>query len=79
MARPGATDRSAAQLEAQGFKRCFIADEPRLSEATQTYEELGLEVALAPVEHDDAACTECMRQAPGRFWVIYTRPRAQGS
>jgi len=62
-------------LEAQGWQRCFIADEPRLSEAVETYEELGFEVLLLPVPLDDGGCTECMRQQPDRFKVIYTRKR----
>ncbi len=56
-----------------GWQRCFIADEPRLSEAVQTYEELGFEVKLVPVSDGDAECTECMKMAPDRFKVIYTR------
>ena len=64
-------DRTA--LERKGWQRCFIADEPRLSEAVQTYEELGFEVGLAAVSADDGECTECMMQAPDRFRVIYTR------
>jgi cytosine/adenosine deaminase-related metal-dependent hydrolase len=68
---------SAEELLAQGWKRCFIADEPRLSEAVETYEELGLEVLLLQVMERDAACTECMKQAPERFFVIYTRPRGE--
>ena len=73
-----ATTISAEELAAQGWKRCFIADEPRLSEAVETYEELGLEVLLVQVTERDAECTECMKQAPARFWLIYTRPRAEG-
>jgi hypothetical protein len=69
---------SAAELAAQGYKRCFIADEPRLSEAVETYEELGLEVLLVQVTEQDAECTECMKLAPERFWVIHTRPRPEG-
>jgi len=62
-----------AALERDGWQRCFIADEPRLTEAVQTYEELGFEVGLAAVSADDSECTECMMQAPDRFRVIYTR------
>lgn len=69
---------SGAELLARGWQRCFIADEPRLSEAVETYEELGFEVALAPVTSQDADCTECMMQDPHRFKVIYTRKRTDG-
>jgi hypothetical protein len=67
------------ELLAAGWTRCFVADEPRLSEAVETYEELGFEVRLLPVALDDASseCTECMKQQPDRFKVIYTRKRQQ--
>jgi hypothetical protein len=65
--------KTEGQLLAEGWKRCFIADEPRLSEAVETYRELGFEVALLPVPLNDGACTECMRQDPDRYRVIYTR------
>lgn len=66
-------DLTEQQLQARGWRRCFIADEPRLSEAVQTYQELGFEVTLLPVTLSDGECTECMRQMPDRFKVIYTR------
>jgi tRNA(Ile)-lysidine synthase TilS/MesJ len=62
-----------AELRAAGWQRCFIADEPRLSEAVDTYQELGFEVIVLPVRADDDTCNECMRQAPDRFRVIYIR------
>ncbi len=68
----------AQGLIAQGWQRCFIADEPRLSEAVETYEELGFEVQLLPVTEEDGECTECMRLDPDRFRVIFTRKCADG-
>lgn len=62
-----------AELLAAGWKRCFIADEPRLSEAVETYQEIGYQVRLLPVPLDEGECTECMRRAPERFKVIYVR------
>jgi len=62
--------------EARGYTRCFIADEPRLSEATEAYRELGFEVLLLPVPPGDAECTECMARDPDRYRVIYTRKRS---
>jgi hypothetical protein len=64
---------SAPELEAQGWQRCFVADEPRLSEAVATYRELGLEVRLVPVPVGEGPCSECMMAAPDRFRLIYTR------
>ncbi len=60
-------------LLSEGWSRCFIADEPRLSEAIATYEELGFEVMLLPVPLDDGSCTECMALAPDKYRLIYTR------
>ncbi len=67
--------RGEAALLADGWKRCFVADEPRLSEALETYEELGFEVTTAPVDVDGGGCTECMKSAPCQFQVIFTRKR----
>jgi hypothetical protein len=67
---------AARELERDGWQRCFVADEPRLSEAVETYRELGFEVRLVPVPDADAPCTECMRQAPDRSRVIYVRKPA---
>lgn len=54
-----------------GYQRRFIATEPRLSEAVQTYRELGLEVVLVPAKNIDLKgqeCRECLDDAYG----IYT-------
>jgi hypothetical protein len=64
---PGAT------LAEGGWTRCFVADEPRLSEAVETYRELGFEVLLLPVDLAEESCSECLRAAPDRFREIYTR------
>ena len=65
--------RTPAELASQGWKRCFTADEPRLSEAVETYVEIGYEVAVIPVPKDDQDCTECMSQAPERHRLIFIR------
>lgn len=65
-----------ADLATRGWKRCFIADEPRLSEAVEVYEEMGLDVKLVPVSFADEACAECMKRAPDRYRVIFTREKA---
>ena len=73
--RPGKlqSSKTVGELLAEGWERCFIADEPRLSEAVETYEELGFEVALVPVPLDDEGCTECMVNEPDRYRVIFVR------
>ena len=70
---PPATTGSAEALTAAGWERCFVADEPRLSESVETYRELGYEVTVLPVELEAGECNECLRAAPDRFKVIYIR------
>ena len=64
-----------AELQAQGWERCFIADEPRLSEAVETYREIGYEVTVVPVPLDDDGCTECIALDPNRYRLILIRKR----
>ena len=69
---------SEADLLAEGWQRCFVADEPRLSEAVETYRDLGYEVKLLAFVPDGGACSECVAQEPDRLRVIYIRKRVQG-
>ena len=71
----GPAGATKAELLAQGWERRFIYDEPRLSEAVETYREIGFEVTLLPVSPDDVDCSECMKEDPQRYRVIYTRKR----
>jgi hypothetical protein len=64
-----------AELLAKGWQRCFVADEPRLSEAVETYNELGYEVRLLPFTPEEGVCSECISQDPDRCRVIYIRKR----
>lgn len=66
-------------LEAEGWTRQFIASEPRLSEAKDAYEEMGLEVRFEPVDKDDLdqECTECF-EMDERCRAIFTRPKREG-
>jgi len=65
--------RTEQDAQASGWKRNFVADEPRLSEMIETYQELGFEVITVPISLDSADCNECMKQSPEKFQVIYTR------
>ncbi len=68
--------RTEQEAQAAGYTRNFVAVEPRLSEMVQTYEELGFDVVVVPTSiDDDAECTECMKQNPELFQVIYTKQR----
>ena len=40
------------ELEAEGWTRQFVAGEPRLSEASEMYRELGFEVLLEPLPRE---------------------------
>jgi hypothetical protein len=75
--RPSPSLPAPEALAAAGWQRCFLADEPRLSEAVETYLELGLELLLLPPHDEEARCSECLRAAPDRFRVIYTRARVR--
>lgn len=67
------------QLVREGWSRRFIYDEPRLSEAKELYESIGLEVRLELVIPDELeeTCDTCITAAPERYKVIYTRPKTQ--
>ncbi|MFQ5679476.1 MAG: hypothetical protein ACE5HP_08450 [Gemmatimonadota bacterium] len=61
-----------------GWTRRFLGAPPRLQEAVELYESLGLEVRLERPEPEDLAaeCEECPA-ARSLFRVIYTRPRGR--
>jgi hypothetical protein len=63
------------ELLAQGWTRQFVANEPRLSEAVEVYESLGMEVLLEPLpaEGEEGECRSCLDAAPEQFRIIYTR------
>ena len=65
------------QLIAQGWSRQFNTDEPRLSEAVEMYEQMGLEVRLEPVviDPDCEVCQMCFEQDCHRYQTIWTRPK----
>jgi hypothetical protein len=67
------------ELMAQGWDRQFNTDEPRLSEAVEMYEEMGLEVHLEPVVVDpnSEACQICFEKDCGRYKTIWTRPKGE--
>jgi hypothetical protein len=64
-----------ARLEAEGWTRRTVIDEPRLSELVETYRSLGFEVQVVPVEDEDLPeCNECVKADRCRYGTIYTRP-----
>ncbi len=69
-----------AQLQAEGWTRQFLADEPRLGEAVAQYRQLGFEVHLEPVDPAACAggsvCAVCFQppEVAARCKIIFTRP-----
>ena len=65
------------ELEKEGWVKQFTADEPRLSEAVEEYQELGFEVHLEPLDPLEMAgeCASCFMTSCDRHKVIYTRRR----
>ncbi len=74
-------------LEALGWTRQFIANEPRLSEAAEMYKDLGFEVLLEPLpkepecrscegteEREPQQCRVCFQGVEDQYRIIYTRP-----
>lgn len=65
---------------AQGWKKQFLANEPRLSEAVEEYRGLGFEVHLETVDPQACAasqgCSSCFEatEEAEQFRVIFTRP-----
>lgn len=65
------------QLEAEGWRRMNVYDEPRLSELAETYKELGFEVHYEPIHPEELeGCAECIAEVPERYRTIYVRKLA---
>ena len=74
------------KLEREGWKRRFIANEPRLSEAIEMYKLSGFEVHLESVPKADEVnqcpqgeageCRVCFEGNEDQYKVIYTKPNA---
>ena len=62
------------ELRGEGWVKRTTYDEPRLSEISEMYRELGYEVHLEPfVPDEESDCTECMRSQPEKYMTVYTR------
>ena len=71
-------------LERQGWRRQFVAAEPRLSESVAMYKELGFEVHLEPLpeqekpsngqmQNTETKCRACFEGSEGQYSIIFTR------
>ncbi len=66
------------RLEAEGWLRRSIAEEPRLGELIDLYIELGFDVKLMdcwPEVEQSEDCTSCLMQNPEKYKIIYTREK----
>ena len=70
------------ELRSRGWKRQFVATEPRLTEAVELYEEAGHEVHLEPLGRGGETepknrdgCSTCFDGFEEQYKVIYTRPK----
>ena len=73
-------------LEAEGWTKMLIANEPRLSEAVELYKESGFDVHLEPLpkepecnecpgEDEEAECRVCFEGSEDQYKIIYTRQK----
>ena len=72
-------------LQRDGWARQFIANEPRLSEAVELYEQTGFEVHLESIPTKDeidrcpqgeaGECRICFEGNENQYKIIYTRPK----
>lgn len=73
------------ELKKEGWQKRFVAEEPRLSEMVQLYEERGFEVLLEPLsavegldegKEECQECRICFEGGEDQYQVIFTRPKA---
>ncbi len=72
------------ELRRQGWRRQFVASEPRLSEVVELYQTTGFEVHLEPVPQGakidlkgSDGCTACFEGLEYHYRVIYTRRKRE--
>ena len=72
-------------LEDRGWRKRFVAAEPRLSEAVEMYRELGFQVRLEPVpapekisngppKSIERKCHACFEGSEDQYRIIFTKP-----
>lgn len=77
MSAPERKSSREIELARAGWTKQFCATGPRIREATELYESMGLEVHLEPVRVEDLGCSECLQgpfEVLGDCAVLYTRP-----
>lgn len=67
---------SRQQLEAEGWKRMSVYDEPRLSALADQYRELDFEVHPEPIHPDELEdCSHSIIEEPKRYRTLYVRKK----
>lgn len=60
--------------QVKGWERRGIYAEPKLTQISEMYEELGFLVMLKPFNPEiEAGCTECIKENPDEYKVLYTK------
>jgi hypothetical protein len=68
------------KLISDGWKKRSSLDEPRLSEMVTTYEAVGFEVRIEPLDpKPENGCIDCMRASPETYGTIFTRKKGKTS
>ena len=74
-------------LRQMGWRRQFVANEPRLSEVVEIYKEAGFDVHLEPLlkesecencadgEGEGKECRICFEGVEDQYMIIFTRPK----
>ena len=66
------------QLLSEGWQKQTTYDEPRLTEITDMYREIGLEVHLEPYHPEyEKGCVSCLTAITDLYKTIYTRKRKE--
>ncbi|MGD2270655.1 MAG: hypothetical protein PVI06_09675 [Desulfobacterales bacterium] len=61
----------------KGWQKKSTNDEPRLSELSEMYAEIGYDVHLEPFDpEEEPGCTECMKLQADRYKTIYIKKKS---
>ena len=77
------SSKSEDELIKEGWRRRFVANEPRLSESVELYRSMGYEVRLEPLppvdcdsaDEESEECRACFKGLEDQYKIIYTRPK----
>ncbi|MCP3873299.1 MAG: hypothetical protein GY699_09125 [Desulfobacteraceae bacterium] len=62
------------ESQIQKWERRGVYDDPKLTDISKMYEELGFTVRLDPFRPEkETGCKECMRQNPDKYKVLFIK------